>query len=84
MCSVLTINSLLSLGRLRWLLRLRAMFHTLRLYFIYMRNIYVGKHVKITRQWKYTLVDNNLSSQIVLLYIIYIILSPLKDVKNLT
>ena len=38
MCSVLTINSLLSLGRLRWLLRLRAMFHTLRLYFIYMRN----------------------------------------------
>ena len=60
------------------------MFHTLRLYFIYTRNIYVGKHVKITRQWKYTLVDNNLSSQIVLLYIIYIILSPLKDVKNLT
>ena len=46
--------------------------------------IYVGKHVKITRQWKYTLVDNNLSSQIVLLYIIYIILSALKDVKNLT
>ena len=60
------------------------MFHTLRLYFIYMRNIYVRKHVKITRQWKYTLVDNNLSSQIVLLYIIYIIFSPLKDVKNLT
>ena len=60
------------------------MFHTLPLCFIYMRNIYVRKHVKITRQWKYTLVDNNLSSQIVLLYIIYIIFSPLKDVKNLT
>ena len=52
--------------------------------FIYTRKIYIHKHVKITRQWKYTLADNNLSSQIIVLYDIYIIFSPLKDVKNLT
>lgn len=52
--------------------------------FIYTRKIYVRKHVKITRQWKYTLADNNLSSQIIVLYIIYIMFSSLKDGKKLT
>ena len=37
------------------LLRLRATFHILRLYYICERKFHARTHVKITRQWKSTL-----------------------------
>ena len=68
------------------LLRLRATFHTLRLYYICERKFHTRTHVKITRQWKSTLrqVVEVASSGIYLISQVFIKCNRTSHLNNVT